>query len=563
LGFAPYATAPCLCRGRGVCVECQRWRSNRNLAALNALVAGDVRGFGAFGARSYTTPQVECSVGDYDGKPNGWENWCNCMFSSTDPNRAKCRKKPCANPFDSNPDCVFGLSNPNLSWAPWTEIGAGARGIPKEDGGLLYLFGSSFAPIDAKEFEPHNFFVIADRDPLRAAWLLSSAPGFLSSPAANKYPYAVPLWQLQAHYATMGSVLASIPVVGGAITALNAAQFFLPMSPLALQATSAAFQYALKKDPTGELYVNTVLPVKDARFSDLIRIVLGGAQTIFGDVGGIATVVEVLCKRAARMLPDSGAPDVKVAKALLEAAAAVSPQIASLIKDAQTTLQSSALYSSFGAAVQKVAIAMRSAGVDNTAVQATNTLGNALSMFAPSLSVAARAIATKDDRLLCCGADSAFDLIPINVPGLGFKMSALIDAADAVAKAGGGTTKEIQNTILRGDKAQQGIKNIQALFGAIQLFATELEKALKPFGNLGKYFSDAIANFLKQKDSFNQVVEAAKTGEKVTEKTPKVKPQEDDGLLARLLLGAGGGFVLGGPPGAVIGAGAAVALTGK
>jgi len=46
LGFAPYAVAPCLCRGRGICVECQRAKSDRNLKALGALVAGDVRGFG-------------------------------------------------------------------------------------------------------------------------------------------------------------------------------------------------------------------------------------------------------------------------------------------------------------------------------------------------------------------------------------------------------------------------------------------------------------------------------------------------------------------------------------
>lgn len=47
LGYAPYAVMPCMCQGRGVCIECQRWQSGRNLKALGSLVAGDVRGFGA------------------------------------------------------------------------------------------------------------------------------------------------------------------------------------------------------------------------------------------------------------------------------------------------------------------------------------------------------------------------------------------------------------------------------------------------------------------------------------------------------------------------------------
>jgi len=46
LGYAPYAVMPCMCQGRGVCIECQRWQSGRNLKALGSLVAGDVRGFG-------------------------------------------------------------------------------------------------------------------------------------------------------------------------------------------------------------------------------------------------------------------------------------------------------------------------------------------------------------------------------------------------------------------------------------------------------------------------------------------------------------------------------------
>lgn len=67
---------------------------------------------GSFGAVS---PEHggECSVGDFDGKPGGWEQFCDCMWKDRIIN-AKCRSKPGIAAF----------------MAPWTGVGAGLRDIP-------------------------------------------------------------------------------------------------------------------------------------------------------------------------------------------------------------------------------------------------------------------------------------------------------------------------------------------------------------------------------------------------------------------------------------------------
>lgn len=79
--------------------------------------------FAGFGS---TSPE---SGGDCPAQ-GSWENWCDCMWpgSSAPGINAACRKTA---------DGLF--SNPALRAAPWTDLGAAARGIPKP--------GSWIAPI--------------------------------------------------------------------------------------------------------------------------------------------------------------------------------------------------------------------------------------------------------------------------------------------------------------------------------------------------------------------------------------------------------------------------------
>lgn len=73
----------------------------------------ECEGLGDFGA---TSPEHggECSVADFDGKPGGWELFCDCMWKKDRVTNAKCKSQP-------------GLAR---LMAPWTGVGAGLRDIP-------------------------------------------------------------------------------------------------------------------------------------------------------------------------------------------------------------------------------------------------------------------------------------------------------------------------------------------------------------------------------------------------------------------------------------------------
>lgn len=82
---------------------------------LNALGPyGRSRGYAgfAFGTASQYQPNKDCPVG------GSWENWCNCVFTPGSELNTRCLSKPIG---------------PALFAAPWTEVGAGARGLPKPD----------------------------------------------------------------------------------------------------------------------------------------------------------------------------------------------------------------------------------------------------------------------------------------------------------------------------------------------------------------------------------------------------------------------------------------------
>jgi len=556
----------------------------------------------SFGARSYTTPQVECSVANYDGKPNGWQNYCDCMFAQNDPNRLKCRKRPCANPFDSDPDCVLGIADPRLSFAPWTDVGAGIRGIPKAEGNLLFLFSSSFAPATPAELEPDNFFLTADKNPFRAAFLLQEAGKVLSSPPGFAYPYKIDRLALQTHYAMMGGLLAGLPIIGSVMTPINAAQLFLPVGPLSGQMTSAAFNYAMIKDPSGALYLDVIKPVTDARGSDLLNLAFGVSGSVIGNVDSIGSLVKVIARRAAAMLPSTGAADVEVARALLNAVSESSDLFAKILKDPKTAFTTpKGIYVNVGVTLTKISEVAARAGDKNLATTLL-VLGDVFQKLDPSMTAAARAIAEGKPELLCCDKDTAFDLLTVNY--LGVKISALVEIADNVAKSGAATSSTIQNAALNSDNAKSAMQRLQDGLSAVAIFAAEIDKALKVFIPAGKlFFSDVVQKLTDQKAKLDAIADAVKApnpaaaivnspvakamrparpmpgfqppvavlplpstiGAKFpVPKTPAPKtPAPTTGSpIGPVLAAAGVGFLIAGPPGALI-SGAALALLKK
>jgi hypothetical protein len=566
--------------------------------------------YGAFGAKSYTTPQVECDVSLFDGKPTGWQDYCNCMFPAGDPNRAKCRKRPCANPFDTDPDCVFGVVNPALSFAPWTEAGAGIRGIPKEGGGLLYLFGSGFRPIEPFELEPDYFFKLACLDPLRAAYVVGHyEEGFVKAARAG-YKYAFDPMGLRAMYFALSTLVGvaivtqNIPLVGGVFTAQAALVLFgtagIATWPIVLP---VAIPYAFAKDPSGDRADKEILQPVFQTLGDILPLVTSIFGVIGGDVDAIATMIKTLCRRAARMLPQTGAADVEVARALLNAAAVASPTLAKIIKDPQTAFTTAGFYSQIGGTLKEISTVAAKSG---NAELGTGLLflGDTFDRLDMSMTITAKAIVTGDANLICCDKDTAFDYLPSRYIGMQF--SALFKIADDLVKAGKTTSGELEKAVLGTEDAQSALKRIGDGINAIVLFAKELDKALRALGPAGKYFAGVVADLLKQRDKLGEIAGAARAanpaaalvnttaGQRVLGKiaagqrrpiapiafpviptptvpwkppsftpvTPKVvtvapPPGVSIGLV---LAGAGTGLLIAGPVGALIGGGAAALL---
>ena len=567
--------------------------------------------YGAFGARSYTTPQVECSVGDFDGKPTGWQDWCNCMFPAGDPNRAKCRKRPCANPFDSDPDCVFGVANPALSWAPWTEVGAGIRGIPKEGGGLLYLFGGGFRPIEPHELEPDFFFKLACLDPLRAAYIVGHyEEGFVNAARAG-YKYAFDPMGLRAMYFALSTMMGAaivtqnIPLVGGVFTAQSALILFgtagIAAWPIVLP---VAIPYAFVKDPSGDRVNDEILQPVAQTLGDILPLVTSIFGVIGGDADAIATMIKTLCRRAARMLPKTGAVDIEIARALLNAAAVAAPALAKIIKDPQTAFTTEGFYAQIGGTLKDIStVAAKSGNADLG--NALAFLGDTFTRLDKSMQLTALAIVTGNFDLVCCDKDTAFDFLPSRYIGMQF--SALFTIADNLVKAGKTTSGELEKAVLGTEEAQSALKRIGDGINAIVLFARELDKALKALGPAGKYFSGVVADLTKQQNKVNEIAAAARAanpaaalvnssaGQRVLARIgagqrlpvrpgtfpliptptipvqppsgripPKVGPitvKPESGISIGLVLaGAGTGLLIAGPAGALVGGGAAVFL---
>jgi len=181
--------------------------------------------FDGFGDGANLPPVSQCSV-DTITKAGGdtWNNYCDCMFTAPGtedqyflngvrqypigvtaaamiaawskqpgfsiktvvvPQRsadwAKCVMKFCADPNGCDDPVTKRHSNfnvnPNIGFAPWTELGASARGIPKRNAGFWYDFGSVFN-IDQSEYEPIKLWVTYWNNPAKFLLLAAKASLF-------------------------------------------------------------------------------------------------------------------------------------------------------------------------------------------------------------------------------------------------------------------------------------------------------------------------------------------------------------------------------------------------
>lgn len=217
-------------------------------------------------------------------------------------------------------------------------------------------------------------------------------------------------------------------------------------------------------------------------------------------------------------------------------------------------------------------------------------LADFFKMFKPSFSRAVSYVfnPTPDNfsRMICCENDSAFDRMPQSF--IGQNMSSLkrslaailgevVDGKKFTVEERAGLAAALMK--LNGDNFAKLLRLISRILGFFNEALGEIRKLnwgiLNGVLDFLRMLLTSVAGALMQARAFilsliSQVSSAnlppppaPSPAETPPKKKVTVAKSEDDGLLAALLLGAGGGFVLGGPPGALVGAGAAVALSSK
>lgn len=112
----------------------------------------------------------------------------------------KCVMKFCANTGGCDDPVTKVHSNfnvnPSIGLAPWTELGASARGIPKRNAGFWYDVGTVFN-IDASEYEPVKLWVTYWNNPAKFLLLAAKASLF---PGAAIYTAALSAGQIAFMY---------------------------------------------------------------------------------------------------------------------------------------------------------------------------------------------------------------------------------------------------------------------------------------------------------------------------------------------------------------------------
>lgn len=118
----------------------------------------------------------------------GWVEYCDCMYDKTDPNWARCQSKFCGNvclapqgqtgsaqqccPHESLPGFYSPYSiNPGRGAPPWEDFGAGARGLPKVEAGIMADIGAAI-DINWDDYQPLKLWDTFWANPPRFALLI-------------------------------------------------------------------------------------------------------------------------------------------------------------------------------------------------------------------------------------------------------------------------------------------------------------------------------------------------------------------------------------------------------
>lgn len=302
-------------------------------------------------------------------------------------------------------------------------------------------------------------------------------------------------------------------------------------------------------------------------------------------VDPLTTFLQDGCELAAALIPKTPIPDPEVesVRTFLKSLGRLAPPLVQAFVEKQgDAIKSDTTWATVGGIFDEASKLVEDAEVKKRLVDWADFFNLFKFSIARAAGYALEPTPENFKALVCCDVDSAFDKMPQAF--VGQNMSALSKALDAILG------KPVDGRVLTVEE-RSGFASV-----FVQLNASNLAKFLRLVARLIGFFNESIAHlkslqweplravvdFLSMiltaiSDALMQarafilsLIEGAKSAPPVEVKEDKPPPKktqeaskEDDGLLARLLLGAGGGFVLGGPPGAVIGAGAVVALTGK
>lgn len=225
-------------------------------------------------AASFFQPGVECDTVAAGRTSDPWKTWCDCMFQpgSADWNRCVARACllawGCPNPSKGGANDLFN-AHPGMLAAPWTDLGAAARSIPKRNASVAYTLTGATV-INLNEWTPLNLW--------QQYWL-------------NPAHYAVLLGQLSL-------ALPLIPVAGPVIAAaLRAAGAAPPVQLLPLASAEVA---ARKLDP--------VKAILEPTFKGSIKNI-GTALSYLGNCGVGANIpcgAGLAVKRVAQDQIDTG-----------------------------------------------------------------------------------------------------------------------------------------------------------------------------------------------------------------------------------------------------------------
>lgn len=468
----------------------RRRRSNDLYATINAAdmslkkaaraLPSVVRSLNGLGAASYAVVGKDCPVNEAD-----WDGWCNCMYSGEENVRCKWR---------------VSLGCPGCAFAPWTDVGAGARSIRKENGGLLYTASTLTAVPTPAEFEPDRMFRTSVENWPRFAVLVGYLAGLTS--------FANPVVALAA-------------TIGVGVNPMAAVTFWTT-------APAIAIPYALVRGQ-GRLEENVLGPLASLG-GDVLKSVL---QSLSGEPK--AAAVAFFARRAAKTLesyPDDFSKSLGV---FLRSISETATDFIAIAQDPKKELGNSGVWSKIG---QKVSEIGRSPAVSNNAVGGLTTLiGETMHLLSESLAA-----------LVNGNAEMALNKSTTNL--LGADLNVLMKGGPALTNAlsqennAMGKLANLEGGVLRLVKALEQLTNEMKgvpLFGDAITLITQLINAVRSI-------FDWIKTFLEN---------AKKAPNQLQKMNPAATPPKPKPSAGGIVAGATGGALIGAKfaavPGALVG----------